>query len=374
MLQTLPAPVASYFRDSNNRDVDALLQRFTADAVVLDEGEEHVGHDAIRAWATSTFARYQPVAEVEAAEGSPGELRVLARVSGTFQGSPAHIRYTFRLRGDRIVWLAPASPSRPRFAVDPNELRGRRALVTGGTRGIGAAIARRLALAGAQVLVTARSAHDLGAGIQTLQADLSSPAGVQSVLAAVQAQAGGVDILVHNLGGSSAPTGGFAALDDARWQSELDQNLLAAVRLDAGLVPAMLEAGSGVVIHIGSIQRQMPLPESTLAYAAAKAALTTYSKGLAREIGHRGVRVNVVSPGGTETEAARDMIERLAVQNGGDQNAARKELMQALGHIPIGRFNRPDEVAELVGFLASERAASIHGVDYVIDGGNIPTI
>ena len=104
----------------------------------------------------------------------------------------------------------------------------------------------------------------------------------------------------------------YSVLTDEEWQKELNVNLLAAVRLDRGLLPAMIKQGSGVIIHISSIQRRLPLFEATLAYAAAKAALTTYSKGLSNEVGPKGVRVNTVAPGFIETSAAQGLIERLA--------------------------------------------------------------
>ncbi len=185
---------------------------------------------------------------------------------------------------------------------------------------------------------------------------------------------GGVDILVNNVGGSSAPGGGFAALTDEDWQDALDANLLAAVRLDRALLPGMLSQGAGVIVHISSIQRRLPLFEATLAYAAAKAALTTYSKGLSKEVGPKGVRVNTVAPGFIETTAAQALIVRLAEGGGVDQKAARQQLMASLGGIPIGRPGRPEEVAELVAFLVSDRAAAIHGSEYVIDGGTVPTV
>ena len=125
---------------------------------------------------------------------------------------------------------------------------------------------------------------------------------------------GVLDILVHTVGGSHASLGGFAALSDEQWQDELNLNLLAAVRLDRGLLPAMIEAGSGVIVHVSSIQRRMPLYEATLGYAAAKAALTTYSKGLANEARPKGVRVNTVAPGFVQTDGADGLVDRISRQ------------------------------------------------------------
>src|SRR5205807_524888 len=180
----------------------------------------------------------------------------------------------------------------------------------------------------------------------------------------------GVDIVVHVVGGSSAPAGGFAALDDTEWQRALDLNLFPAVRLDRALLPAMLDQDSGVIVHGTSIQGTMPLPEATLAYAAAKAALANYSKGLSKEVSLRGIRVVRVSPGWVETEAAVGLVNELAASKGTDYEGARKALMQSLGGIPIGRPAQPREVADLVAFLVSPRAASITGVEYVIAGGS----
>src|SRR5258707_9396025 len=115
-----------------------------------------------------------------------------------------------------------------------------------------------------------------------------------------------------NVGGSSAPSGGCITVTDEIWQQNFNENLFPAVRLDRGLLPSMIERGSGVIIHVSSIQRSLPLYDSTLAYAAAKAALTNYSKALSNEISPKGVRVNTVSPGFIETDAATRMIERMA--------------------------------------------------------------
>jgi NAD(P)-dependent dehydrogenase (short-subunit alcohol dehydrogenase family) len=256
-----------------------------------------------------------------------------------------------------------------------NEFEGKRALVTGGTEGIGEAIVNRLTQGGATVITTARSepANPLVCDL-FVQADLSTSDGVEKVLKGALDRFGGVDILINSVGGSSAPAGGALALSNEDWRQAFNLNLFSAVWLDRGLLPTMLKQGSGVIIHISSIQARLPLFESTLAYAAAKAALTNYSKGLSKEVGPKGIRVNTVSPGFIETMAAQRLIARLADKDGTDEVTARQGLMDSLGGIPIGRPGLPEEVAELVAFLVSDRAASIHGSEYVIDGGTVPTV
>lgn len=265
--------------------------------------------------------------------------------------------------------------AQPTFPVVAHEFAGRRVFVTGGTKGAGEAMMRRFAAGGASVATTARQAptgSDLPGVF--IPGDLASATGAARAATALLDAFGAPDIVVHNLGGSTAPGGGFAALGDEDWMHELNLNLLAAVRLDRALVPAMVRRGSGVVIHVSSIQRQLPLPESTTAYAAAKAALTTYSKALSKEVGAKGVRVTSVSPGWINTTASQAMVKRLAESGGTDEETARQGILAALGGIPLGRPAWPSEVAELVAFLASPRAASIHGADYVIDGGTVPTV
>jgi NAD(P)-dependent dehydrogenase (short-subunit alcohol dehydrogenase family) len=258
------------------------------------------------------------------------------------------------------------------------DLTGRRALVTGGSRGAGAAVVRRLRAAGATVITTARarpgdapgSPGVPGSPDDFVVADVATVEGTRRVAEA----AGDLDILVHVVGGSHAPSGGFAALTDDHWHEELALNLLAAVRLDRELLPAMIARGRGAVVHVTSIQRRLPLYEATLGYAAAKAALTTYSKGLANEVGPRGVRVNTVCPGFIRTGAADALVARIAEGEGITGEAALDRLMDSLGGIPVGRPAWPEEVAELVAFLVSDRAGSIHGAEYVIDGGTLPTL
>lgn len=255
------------------------------------------------------------------------------------------------------------------------ELVGKIALVTGGTKGTGNAIAQRLVRAGAQVIITARNPpQDPPGNFHFIAADLSQPSGTAEVIEIITKTYGGVDILVNNMGGSETPAGGFSALTDEDWEATLQVNLLAPVRLDRGLLPTMIAKGSGVIIHIASIQGRLPLYDSTLPYAAAKAALINYSKSLSNEVSPKGVRVLTVSPGFIKTSAAERMIERLAQGSGSSYEEALQELMNALGGIPFGRPAQPEEVAELVGFLVSPKAGYLTGTEYVIDGGTIPTI
>jgi NAD(P)-dependent dehydrogenase (short-subunit alcohol dehydrogenase family) len=254
------------------------------------------------------------------------------------------------------------------------ELANRRALVTGGTKGVGAAVVEVLQGAGVQVIAAARHVPAASEGLRFVAADLSTAQGASAVADRVLQELGGVDILVNVLGGSSAPAGGYAALDDSAWSEELNQNLMPAVRLDRALLPAMLSQRSGVIVHVTSIQRVLPLPESTIAYAAAKAALSTYSKALSKEVTPKGVRVVRVSPGWIETEAAVALAQRLAAQAGTDYEGGKQIIMNSLGGIPLGRPVKPREVADLIAFLVSPRAASITGTEHVIDGGTVPTV
>lgn len=255
------------------------------------------------------------------------------------------------------------------------ELTGRRALVTGGTKGVGAAVVESLRNAGVTIVATARSVPEIAPeGVTYFAADLTTADGCRAVADAVLDRLGGIDIVVNVLGGSSAPAGGFGALSDTEWEDAINQNLMPAVRLDRALLPSMIAQKSGVIIHVTSIQHKLPLPESTTAYAAAKAALSTYSKSLSKEVTPKGIRVVRVSPGWVETEAAVRLAERLADEAGTDYEGGKRIIMDALGGIPLGRPARPQEVADLITFLVSPRAASITGTEYVIDGGTVPTV
>jgi NAD(P)-dependent dehydrogenase (short-subunit alcohol dehydrogenase family) len=262
-----------------------------------------------------------------------------------------------------------------RFSVDPTEFAGKRVLITEGTKGMGEAMVRRFQSSGAAVATTARSLLPHGQAPDLfVQADIGTVSGVQQVVGRVQNEWGWLDVLVNNVGGTETKPGGFEALSDEDWQNILNVNLLAAVRLDRAFILGMIERRSGVVIHISSVSRRLPFSNSTLAYAAAKGALSTYSKGLAKGVAPDGVRVTMISPGFIETSGAHGMIMDIAQNESISEEAARQRIMDMLGGIPIGRPGLPDEVAELVAFLASDRAAFISGADYILDGGTIPTV
>lgn len=256
-----------------------------------------------------------------------------------------------------------------------NELSGKIALVTGGTKGAGSAIAERLVRAGATVIITARNAPEKENGnMHFIAADLSKAEGAAKVVNEVLSTYGRLDILVNNLGSSTTPAGGFVSLTDEDWVSTLQANLLAPVRLDRGFLPQMIEQKSGVIIHIASIQGKLPLYDSTLPYAAAKAGLRNYSKSLSNEVSPKGVRVLTVSPGWINTTASVAWLGEIARNANITVEQAQQNVMDALGGIPYGRPAEPEEVAELIGFLVSPRAAYLTGTEYVIDGGTVPTI
>lgn len=246
------------------------------------------------------------------------------------------------------------------------ELAGKRALVTGGSRGIGAAVVRQLLDAGAEVVAAARSATStVPEGAAFVEADVRTRVGAQALAAAAQEMLGGVDILVHNAGGAR-PHEGSSAISDEEWQDALDLNYLASVRLDALLVPGMRERRSGMIVHISSAAVLTPVAPF-LHYTAAKAALENYSRGLALELAPFGIRVNTVSPGRTATpggEATREQWAEVAARMDAtpSQNAV----------VPLGRDGRPDDIAHAVRFLVSGRASWLTGRNLILDGGEFP--
>ncbi|QXU48506.1 SDR family oxidoreductase [Chryseobacterium sp. D764] len=256
-----------------------------------------------------------------------------------------------------------------------NELSGKIALVTGGTKGTGKAIAERLLTAGATVIITARNqSEEMNNQLHFISGDLSKAKDTEKLVREVLSTFGKLDILINTLGGSETPGGGFSVLNDEDWENTIQTNLLAPVRLDRGFLPQMLERREGVIIHIASIQGRLPLFDSTLPYAAAKAGLINYSKGLSKEVSPKGVRVLTVSPGWIMTSSAIRMMERIAKSSETSIEEATQCVMDALGGIPIGKPAQPEDIAEFVGFLVSPRAQYLTGTEYVIDGGTIPTV
>jgi NAD(P)-dependent dehydrogenase (short-subunit alcohol dehydrogenase family) len=254
-------------------------------------------------------------------------------------------------------------------AAPSRELLGMRAVVTGGTRGIGAAIAAALAARGASVVISARGpAQELPEGVQLVVADAATEQGADHLAAEAANVLGEVDILVNNAGGGRPFPGGISTISDSEWVAALAANLLSAVRLDRLLVPGMRARGRGAVVHISSSSARQPV--SQLAhYAAAKAALTNYAKSLALETAPDGVRVNTVSPGMTMTSAVEETLAMLAEAHSTDVATVQKMLISQLGGIPLGRPGHPTDIAELVAFLVSDKASWITGADFAIDGG-----
>lgn len=254
-----------------------------------------------------------------------------------------------------------------------NELKGKIALVTGGTKGIGKAIADKLTKSGAKVIVIARNdAENPNKQQHFLAGDLSNAQDSNNMVKEIVDKFGKVDILVNNVGGLNSPGGGYSVLNDEHWERDLQVNLLSAVRLDRLLLPMMTEQKSGVIIHISSTSGLVPQWEANLVYGVAKSALNTYSKTLSNEVASQGVRVMAVSPGPVKTEGMESFLEGYASNAGISVEKMTQLMMDKIGGIPMGRMAEPNEVADLVSFLVSPKAAYLTGGNYLIDGGNIP--
>ncbi|WP_042414888.1 SDR family NAD(P)-dependent oxidoreductase [Streptacidiphilus anmyonensis] len=255
------------------------------------------------------------------------------------------------------------------------ELSGRTAVVTGASKGIGLAVAEALARAGAEVVAAARTAS---AGLDVLvksgaarwvPVDLTAAGSAEHL---VEAAGERIDILVNNVGSAPARPGGFLSVTDAQWRSTVDLNLFAAVSVTRAVLPRMLEAGRGAIVTVGSVNAELPDP-TVVDYSAAKAALVNFTKALSKEFGPRGIRVNSVSPGPVETDlwlGGGGVAETVSAAAGLRPDEV---LAQAASATVTGRFSRPAEIADLVVFLASDRAANIAGSDLRIDGGFVPT-
>lgn len=255
--------------------------------------------------------------------------------------------------------------------IDNTEFSGARVLVTGGTKGIGQAIAARFVAAGAEVVVAARNVPDAAVG-RFIQADVGSAVGPQRLADETVALLGGIDILIDNAGAQTRAIGGVLTMTDDGWLNDISGTLMSAVRLDRALLPHMIEQRRGSIIHMGSNAARWPQP-AALAYAAAKAALATYSKGLANEVAAHGVRVNMVSPGVIDTAGLSNRLTTISEEQGIDLEGARAHFSASF-NIPLRTVGQASDVAELVAFLASDRARYITGTNHVVDGGLLPTL
>lgn len=250
---------------------------------------------------------------------------------------------------------------------DPSEFAGKRVVVTGGSRGIGAAVVQRFLDGGATVVTTARTATDTTpAGAIFITGDLSSAEGVHTFATAALEALGGVDVIVNNAGAARTHLSGIGTIPDDEWTDALDRNYLSAVRLNNALLPAVREAGAGsVIINISS--GAAVLPAGPLAhYGAAKAALNAYSKALASELAPAGIRVTTIMPGNVLTPGADAIRQDFA-------DAMGVSLEATTAGVPMGRPGDPRDIAEAVAFLASDRAQWVTGTTLTVDGGELPT-
>ncbi|MGW2718881.1 SDR family NAD(P)-dependent oxidoreductase [Streptomyces sp. NPDC001492] len=256
-----------------------------------------------------------------------------------------------------------------------HELDGQVAVVTGASRGIGLAVVRALAGEGARVVAGAR--HSSGEleelaktdAVEVVEVDLATESGPARLVARAGDR---VDILVNNVGAAPVRPEGFLSITDEDWLASLTLNLLAAVRTTRATLPVMLARGSGSIVNIASVNAALPDP-LVLDYSTAKAALLAFSKGLSKEVGARGIRVNTVSPGPVATDlwlADDGVAATVSRATGADPATVRAGAAHAM---VTGRFSQPDEVANTVLFLAGARSANTVGTDVRVDGGFIPT-
>jgi NAD(P)-dependent dehydrogenase (short-subunit alcohol dehydrogenase family) len=253
------------------------------------------------------------------------------------------------------------------------QLRGRTALVTGASRGIGLAVVERLVEEGVTVVAAARTCPPRlrQTGATVVQVDLAEPAGPGRLVAAAQ-DLGELDLLVNNVGGGDGEaTAGFLDVDDRTWDQIFGLNFFAAVRTTRAALPSLIRQ-QGAIVNISSNGARIP-SSGPVAYTTAKAALTALGKALAEEFGPQGVRVNTVSPGPVRTalwESPEAYGGQLARKLGLPQEQLLAALPEQVGML-TGRLIEAGEVADLVVHLCSPRAASIMGADYLIDGGSL---
>jgi NAD(P)-dependent dehydrogenase (short-subunit alcohol dehydrogenase family) len=252
-------------------------------------------------------------------------------------------------------------------------LEGKRALVTGASKGIGLATARRLVSEGAAVIAGSRqSSEELNAlsrvgDVVHVAVDLSNETG-PSELAEAALGRGPVDILINNAGAVAPRLEGFTAVTDEQWSATLALTFMAAVRTTRALLPHMIARGSGSIVNNASVNATLPDP-LVIDYGAAKAALANFSKALSKEVGRHGIRVNAVSAGPVSTElwlGSGGVAATVSAAQGADPGDV---AQGAVKDSATGRFTSPEEVADLIVFLASGRAANVTGANYLVDGG-----
>jgi NAD(P)-dependent dehydrogenase (short-subunit alcohol dehydrogenase family) len=258
-------------------------------------------------------------------------------------------------------------------------LQGKVAIVTGASKGIGLAIVTALGREGARVVVGSRTATpELTSMRDTYEVtlvtvDLATDNGPASLVSAAVKRHGKIDVLVNKVGIAS-PRAGFLGISDDEWQRVFNLTFFSAVRTSRAALPHLLTS-RGVIVNISSINARLPFP-MVVDYSAAKAALTNLTKGLSEEFAPRGVRVNAVSPGPVRTPFWTDpggFADTVGASSGVSAKTALDETVPRNMGISTGRVTEADEVANLVVYLASPRAANITGAEFVIDGGQIKT-
>lgn len=240
-------------------------------------------------------------------------------------------------------------------------LEGRVCVVTGGTRGIGAATARMLAQEGARVLTVARSGGDL-------ELDVTAPDAGERVLDACPDRPWA---LVNNAGSSQAR--GLDDVSDADWQEQWELHVMAPMRLMRALAPAMAEAGGGRIVNVSSSAGRRPSRRLDASYSVTKAAQLSLSRVFADAFAARGVLVNAVTPGAVEGElwtSDGGLADQIAARSG---NTRDEVLESTRSSPPLGRMGTNDEVAAVVAFLCSEHASNVTGAAWAVDGGVVPT-
>ncbi|WP_329563006.1 SDR family NAD(P)-dependent oxidoreductase [Kitasatospora sp. NBC_01266] len=256
-------------------------------------------------------------------------------------------------------------------------LTGKVAVVTGASKGIGLAVAEAMALEGARVVAGSRTeTAELAAlreryGVRVVAVDLAGVDGPAQLVRAAAEQYGGVDVLVNNLGATSARSG-FLDVEDDQWQRIFELTFFSAVRASRAALPHLLDGG-GAIVNVSSINARLPFP-SVVDYSAAKAALSNLTKALSEEFAPQGVRVNAVAPGPVRTPfwtAPGGFAEAVAGDSGSSTEDVLDKVLPREMAISTGRVTEPQEIADLVLFLASPRAANITGAEFVIDGGQI---